>query len=433
MGADYPNETLRVFEEGEMRAYGEHRKRRLVLAAWTAENRATTLEQLVRLRIENFGPIRASDVTLGDLNVSVGPQASGKSLFWQLLKLLLDAPSVRDEFRRFNIDWGKDTQGFLSLYFGEGMAHVAQKDTVIEFDGQSRPLDKLFDRRKQVNGHVEDMFYIPAQRVMALRDGLTRTFLDFRAGDPYVVRDFSDKLHRLVQTEFAKADRLFPQANRLNGHLRRLIDDAFFRGFNLELSRESSFQKKLVLKRGDLQLPVMAWSAGQREFSPLLLGLYWLMPAGKVSRRDQLSWVVIEEPEMGLHPQAISAFMALVLELLRRGYRVCLSTHSPHVLDIVWALQTLKFHGGADKDVLRLFGLPSNLKTKEMARVALDKKISVQYFKPGAGAVDISSLDPGSPEADTAGWGGLTGFTAKVGDVVSEVVTRNPATKGGNQ
>jgi hypothetical protein len=38
---------------------------------------------------------------------------------------------------------------------------------------------------------------------MALRDGLTRTFLDFRAGDPYVVRDFSDKLHCLVQTEFA--------------------------------------------------------------------------------------------------------------------------------------------------------------------------------------------------------------------------------------
>jgi hypothetical protein len=92
------------------------------------------------------------------------------------------------------------------------------------------------------------MFYVPAPRVMALRDGLTRTFLDFRAGDPYVVRVFSDKLHRLVQTEFAQAEKLFPQANRLNSHLRQLIDEAFFRGFSLELSRESSFQKRLVLK-----------------------------------------------------------------------------------------------------------------------------------------------------------------------------------------
>ncbi len=378
----------------------------------------------MRLQVENFGPIRKADVTLGDLNVSVGPQAGGKSLFWQLLKLLLDAPTVRDEFRRFNIDWGKDIQGFLSLYFGEGMQSLHSTNTCIRLDGQPRPLDRLFERKGGRRAAVEDMFYVPAQRVMALRDGLTRTFLDFRAGDPYVVRDFSDKLHRLVQTEFAKADRLFPQANRLNGHLRALIDEAFFRGFSLELSRESSFQKKLVLKGQSVQLPFMAWSAGQREFSPLLLGLYWLMPAGKVSRRDELSWVVIEEPEMGLHPKAILAFMALVLELLRRDYRVCLSTHSPQVLDIVWALHTLKSHGGNDRDVLRLLGLPSNPKTKEMAKSALAKRISVQYFKPDVGTVDISSLDPGSPDADTAGWGGLTEFSANVGDVVADVVAR---------
>lgn len=383
----------------------------------------------MKLHIENFGPIKNADVTLDDLNVSVGPQASGKSLFWQLLKLLLDAPSVRDEFQRFNIDWGKDVKGFLNLYFGEGMDHLASKDTVIKLDRQSKPLDKLFERSRSRTARVEEMFYVPAQRVMALRDGLTRTFLEFRAGDPYVVRDFSDKLHRLVQTEFIKADKLFPQSNRLNGHLRKLVDEAFFRGFSLELSRDPSFQKKLVLKRDAVQLPFMAWSAGQREFSPLLLGLYWLMPAGKVSRRDDLRWVVIEEPEMGLHPKAISAFMALVLELLRRGYRVCLSTHSPHVLDVVWALQVLKTHGGTEKDVLKLFGLPSNPAMKGIATSALAKKISVQYFKPGVGAVDISSLDPGSAQDDVAGWGGLTEFTANVGDVVAAVVARQGAAR----
>ena len=383
----------------------------------------------MKLHIENFGPIKNADITLRDLNISVGPQASGKSLFWQLLKLLLDAPTIRDEFHRFNIDWGKDIKGFLSLYFGDGMEHLSGPDTVIQLDGQTRSLDKLFERRKGNGERVEDMFYVPAQRVMALRDGLTRTFLEFRSGDPYVVRDFSDKLHRLVQTEFAKAEKLFPQANRLNGHLRKLVDDAFFRGFSLELSRDSTYQKKLVLKREAVQLPFMAWSAGQREFSPLLLGLYWLMPAGKVSRRDNLKWVVIEEPEMGLHPKAISAFMALVLELLRRGYRVCLSTHSPHVLDVVWALQTLKTHGGTDKDVLRLLGMPSNPAMKAIASSALEKTISVQYFKPGIGAVDISPLDPGSDRADMAGWGGLTEFSASIGDVVAEVVARQGGAK----
>jgi hypothetical protein len=379
----------------------------------------------MKLHIKNFGPIPSADVTLGDLNVSVGPQATGKSLFWQLLKLLLDAPAIRDEFRRFNIDWGKDIQGFYSLYFGEGMEHLVEPETMIQLDGQVRPLDKLFERKKKRRATPkENMFFIPAQRVMALRDGLTRTFLEFRAGDPFVVRDFSDKLHRLVQTEFAKADKLFPQSNRLNGHLRTLVDEAFFRGFGLELSRDTSFQKKLVLRRDKIHLPFMAWSAGQREFAPLLLGLYWLMPAGGVSRRESLTWVVIEEPEMGLHPKAISAFMALVLELLRRDYRVCLSTHSPQVLDVVWAVQTLKRHGGNEKDVLHLLKLPSNPVMKAMATAALSKSITVLYFKPGVGPVDISNLDLGSDRAEEAGWGGLTEFTADVGDVVAAVVAR---------
>lgn len=34
MGEDYPSETFRVLKEGEIRAYGEYRTRRLVLAAW---------------------------------------------------------------------------------------------------------------------------------------------------------------------------------------------------------------------------------------------------------------------------------------------------------------------------------------------------------------------------------------------------------------
>lgn len=385
----------------------------------------------MQLTVENFGPIARADVQLGDLNVSVGPQASGKSLFWQLLKLLLDAPAIQREFRRYNIDWGKDFKGFLGLYFGEGMEHVLTGKTSVTLDGQARPLERIFDRRRtrEEPEDAERLFYVPAQRVMALRDGLTRTFQEFRAGDPYVVRDFSDKLHHLVQTEFAKATRLFPQANRLNGHLRKLVDEAFFRGFSLELNRDSTFQKKLVLTQDQVQLPFMAWSAGQREFAPLLLGLYWLMPAGAISRRNDLGWVVIEEPEMGLHPRAITAFMALVLELLRRDYRVCLSTHSPHVLDIVWALQVLKKHGGTDREVLRLLGLPSNEQTKRIARSALSKSISVNYFKPGIGSVDISGLDPGSEVEDEQGWGGLGEFTARVGDVVAEVVARAEASR----
>ncbi len=32
-----------------------------------------------------------------------------------------------------------------------------------------------------------------------------------------------------------------------------------------------------------------------------------------------IDWLIIEEPEMGLHPQAVMVFMLLVLDLLWRG------------------------------------------------------------------------------------------------------------------
>ena len=40
------------------------------------------------LCVRNFGPIRNVDVNFGDLTVLIGPQASGKSLFLELFKLV---------------------------------------------------------------------------------------------------------------------------------------------------------------------------------------------------------------------------------------------------------------------------------------------------------------------------------------------------------
>lgn len=47
------------------------------------------------LRVEHFGPIGTADVSFGDLTFLIGPQASGKSLFWELLKLIVDKDSIQ--------------------------------------------------------------------------------------------------------------------------------------------------------------------------------------------------------------------------------------------------------------------------------------------------------------------------------------------------
>lgn len=376
------------------------------------------------LRVKNLGPIKDATIEFGDLTVLVGPQATGKSVLLQLLELLLDVGPIRNELRRFNLDWGGSLESFLELYFGEGMSGMYDAArTQIESDGEDVALKQIIGRGRR--GTKEELFFIPAQRVLSLREGLTRPFTDYRTGDPFVVREFSEKLHYLVQSEFARSTSLFPQVKRLKTEFRDLLSENIFGGFGLKTDAEK-FQKRIVLVNptSGVSLPYLVWSAGQREFVPLLLGLYWLIPSTRVSRRGSLKWVVIEEPEMGLHPNAISVVMLLVLELLHRGYKVCVSTHSPHVLDVVWALQVMKRNQGTEQDVRELFKLHANPPTKALAKNTLKKDYRVFFFKRDGTTVDISHLDPGADDSAEAGWGGLAEFSGNVGDIVARVVAQ---------
>lgn len=379
-----------------------------------------------RVLIRNFGPIKSAEVNFADLTVLVGPQATGKSLFLQLVKLLVDFGPIYREMRRFSLDW-RDEREFLQLFFGEGLgglylANATDDDlgTTIEVDGTKHDLLQRIRPKKKL-AEKERIFLIPAQRVLTLRDGVTHPFTDYRSGDPFVVREFSEKLHQLVQMEFAHASKLFPATKRLKAGLRRLVSDRIFAGWELKPDTHQ-MQRRLVLGRDDgVPLPYMVWSAGQREFVPLLLGLYWLMPAGSTSKRKNYEWVMIEEPEMGLHPSATVAVMALLMELLGRRYRVSISTHSPHVLDIIWCLRQIKERGGGEKYVRELFDLKATNPEKKLASELLNKDYQVYYFRPDGQVQDISDLDPGSSSAAIAGWGGLIEFSGRVCEIVGKL------------
>ena len=302
------------------------------------------------------------------------------------------------------------------------------EESELVVDGQDADLAGYAQGRRLKR--EERLFFIPAQRVLSIRDGTTRPFTDYRSGDPFVLREFSEKLHQLVQNEFGRSGRLFPQSNRLTDALRRPLENHILGGFDLETDA-SQLQRRIVLKRGDgRSLPYLVWSAGQREFVPLLLGLYWLLPPSKTPRRGALEWVVVEEPEMGLHPNGVSAVLNLVLELVRRGYRVVLSTHSQPVLDVVWALRFFQDNDGGHRDVLKLVGLRTTGRTRELAESALKSVLRVYYYPRDGSVRDISSLDPGAEDQDESGWGGLTEFSGRVGDVVSEVAARHQAAGG---
>jgi hypothetical protein len=256
---------------------------------------------------------------------------------------------------------------------------------------------------------------------LALRDGWPRPFTDYTPGDPFAVREFSEKLRVLVEREFGASGDLFPQERRLKREFRVLLQRHVFSNFHLKVDKFRS-QKRLVLgPEGTREsLPYMVWSAGQREFVPLLLGFYWLMPPTKVATRDHIKWVVLEELEMGLHPRAIAIVLLLVLELVARGYRVCLSTHSPQVLDAVWALKHLKKNGADARTILDIFEADNTQSMRRLADTVMTKVLKVFYFDRETGTTrDISELDPSAEEEGNSGWGGLSEFSGRANRAVA--------------
>jgi predicted ATPase len=378
------------------------------------------------LKVKSFGPIEEADIHFGDLTLLVGPQASGKSIFIQLLKLLIDKYHIRKTLQQYNYIWGKDSEKILDLYFGEGMSKIWKAQTNIQLDGVSFPKSFLLPKAGRYEGTAnaeETLFYIPAQRILSVSDGRPKPFMEFDSSAPYVLRQFSETLRLLIQNGMEKSDSIFPKSNRLKGSLRKSFNDSIFHNGKVVMD-ERTGQRKLRMEVDGMSVPFITWSAGQKEFMPLLLGFYWLCPPSKVSRKDDFKYVVIEEPEMGLHPQAIKSVILQIIDLLSRDYKVIVSTHSPVLLEFGWAFNLLQKSKVNDDALFDLFDIPKTAGTKQLFKGILSKKhINTFYFDRENDRVftkDISTLDAGSDDSAISRWGGLASFAAKATDVVSK-------------
>jgi energy-coupling factor transporter ATP-binding protein EcfA2 len=378
------------------------------------------------LRIANFAQLHEVEIAFGDLTVLVGPQATGKSLVLQLLKLAVDATRVAGTLQKRGFAW-KGREEFCAVYFGEGMDRAWTDATKVIFSGRAvhaPPRKRTLDSPR--------LFYIPAHRTLSVAEGWPAGFRSYKPDTPFVVRDFSEQLLELLTTrQGTEGNVVFPQPRRLKQPFRELVDEAVFHGGQLKLLSDGP-RRQFKLVYPHAEIAYMAWTAGQREFIPLLLGIYHLVPLGVRPRTGSIEWVVIEEPEMGLHSNAIRAVMLLILELMDRGYRVAVSTHSPAIVEVLWALRQIKTSGANPNKLRNLFSLErARWDVDRLARNVLQKEYRVYYLDyvdpraECARSLDISALDPESSETGERTWGHLLSLSSRVNAAVADVV---PAT-----
>ena len=396
----------------------------------------------MQLSIKNFAQIESLDINFGapgDLTILVGQQATGKSLALQWLKLANDSLSVKQDWARYGTNWKVPGQELrpLDMFFGEGLGQGYREDTTdIALNGKPLRLKTLFNTAPG-RGHndtaQESLYYIPAHRALLLAAGLPKTFQQHVSGTPYVARAQSE---RLVQWLSNSTQAIFPIKTKLSNELRELFNEAIFHNAALNIDKTSP-QSRMILSVGPTgEIPYMAWTAGQREFVPLLIALYELLPSGTTNRLEHIETVVLEEPELGLHPKALFALGIAVLHLMARGYRVVVSTHSPLMVDFAWALGHLrqalnsKKEAAQNKHFLSAFALKNTAANKALAEKVLKSEARTYYLtykkssSDGLSRVrsqDISDLKTYSPNPDESSWGELLSYSTHMAQVVSQL------------
>lgn len=385
-------------------------------APTTPSKKRTTTTPVLGIR--DFAQISDVTIEFGDLTILVGAQGTGKSIALEWLKTAIDGKPLVVALEEAGYS-AREPQELVELIFGVGMGPSYREGTAVSFGGKTVDLSRIRKSRQT----KENLFFIPAHRALLLSDGWAAPFQKLSPDTPIVARLFSQNLYDRFSRK--KVGPLFPLGGVLKSEYRQLIDQAVFHGGTVDL-KEVERKKGLRLTHGEASLPFMTWTAGQREFTPLLLGLYHLLPPRQTLKQPDIDWVVIEEPEMGLHPQGLSVFLVLVLDLLWRGYRVVLSTHSPVLLTAIWMLRRLKENDARWELLCDAVGLKPTRPLQKVAEAALTKSYRVFLLEFGSDELvrskDISSLDPESEDEDVSGWGGLTGFSSRFGDVVRRAV-----------
>ncbi len=375
-----------------------------------------------KLSLYNFAKIREAHFNFGDLTIFIGPQATGKTLVLELIKLIEDKVIIGENLNKYGYSW-ENNKEFLSLFFGEGLDIVWNKDeTRVIKDGNAFKLNPRPKGRRNDEMKKEKVFYIPAHRVITLEAGWPKPFMAYSPGDPYVLKQFSETIRQVLERMKSK---IFPIEGRMKKNLRDSIDNSIFWGGELSSTRRG-MRKRIVIKVQDREIPIMGWSAGQREFVPLLVGLYNLLPSGRVEKVKDIDIVIIEEPEMGLHPKALESFMLTILDLLRRGYKVFLSTHSAVLLDLIWTIKAIKQNKNKAKEYFKaLFNIKQPYFDNAFES-AVEKTYKIFYFKPetdnSVSIKDISDLDNFENE-DIADWGGFLSFNTRANEIVAEIMS----------
>ncbi|MDB5271289.1 MAG: hypothetical protein JWP58_4329 [Hymenobacter sp.] len=295
---------------------------------------------LTSLRIQNFRSIRDASVKLGQVNLFIGPNNSGKSNFLKGIELLayvsinsanlvsyesFEAMLFRSVKPRI-MYWGEDNDSIMfDFQASEHNKRTITSNVKINIEAFSDPGKPATVKINKQNTELDTHLYI--KTIISIANTLIYKIdpAKFQTSHPITdTKKVAADTANLVPFIFHLSQNNKSLFRKLENDLARCIGNLV----SISTPADPSEPGKLRIKFFDKE-DRSYWAEEVSEGV-----LYFLALLCIIHQPDPPKLLLLEEPEKGIHPRRIKEVMDFIFELARlRDIQIILTSHSPYVVD----------------------------------------------------------------------------------------------------
>ena len=228
-------------------------------------------------------------------------------------------------------------QAFKKLLLSEFNYQVSNTDNlsgIIKVKEKQNDILEINLLKNDINEYIfkgdlsfEDVIYIESPIVLSLQDSIRKSIVAFEKIEekskpfvlekPVVAFHYKDLINKLdFAVEYADS-----QLDDLTSKIKGLI-----RG---EFKGDVSGRKKVIFfEKENVRFDILNVATGIKSFGIIQL----LINGGFINKNTLL---IIDEPEVHLHPKWQIEYAKLIVELVKRGIKVLITSHSPFFIEAV--------------------------------------------------------------------------------------------------
>ncbi len=286
----------------------------------------------MRLYLKNIGAIKEADVKLDGLTVIAGENDTGKSTVLKTLFSVIKSDNISKTSRLSD----KRAKEILAIRFnlvfdanvsknGQIVFFNSKNEVMIDVEVKDNNYVKKFYRKADAKERFFDATFIQSPLIFDFIDFFnsvskmreSKKFdlnLNFNIKYPYTYWDLYDKL---------TTQNIFP-AVKTQKVIDYMISNLINGKFVVEKSGEISYFKNINNKAEKIKM--FNTASGIKSF-----GVIQLLNQNRFL--DKKYVLLIDEPEVHLHPKWQLEYAKLIIELVKKGIKIIIASHSPYMIE----------------------------------------------------------------------------------------------------